>query len=200
MADSAARKVPVAKRRYLIAALLLSAAVFGFGWILNAWMTQSATIPLSSTRTIEQNGDANLEQLFATAVRHMQQRQYQQALDLWHRALMIDPDIPEVKVNMGFALYELGEYTTARDFFINAMEQNTYQANAYYGLAISSEKLEDLEGALGAMRTYIHLAAGDQDEKFLRLARAALWEWEARLAGNPKLQDPAGDEAHTAGQ
>ena len=200
MAATSARKAPVAKRRYLIVTLLLGAAVFGFGLILNAWMTRSVTIPLSSTRAVEQYGNANLDQLFVAAVRHMQLHQYQQALDLWHRALLIDPGIPEIKVNMGFSLYELGEYTTARDFFISAMEQNAYQANAYYGLAITSEKMEDLQGALGAMRTYIHLAAGAQDEKFLRLARAALWEWEARLAENANLQVPAGDKAQPAAQ
>ena len=179
-----------------MAALLLTAAVTLLGWTLNAWITGSAAIPLS-TSVIEKNSDNNLEQLFAAAVLQMQQRQYQQALNLWHRALLIAPDIPEIKVNMGFSLYELGEYATARDFFIDAMEQNAYQANAYYGLAITSEKMGDLEGALGAMRSYIHLAAGEQDEKFVRLARSALWEWEARLGENSKPPNSTGDAAQS---
>jgi hypothetical protein len=61
------------------------------------------------------------------------------------------------------------------------MEQSAYQANAYYGLAITSEKLGDLEGAIGAMRSFLHLADGSTDKKHLRKARAALWEWEAQL-------------------
>jgi tetratricopeptide (TPR) repeat protein len=179
-----------------MAALLLTAAVTLLGWTLNAWITGSAAIPLS-TSVIEKNDDNNLEQLFAAAVRQMQQRQYQQALNLWHRALLIAPDIPEIKVNMGFSLYELGEYATARDFFINAMEQNKYQANAYYGLAITSEKMGDLEGALGAMRSYIHLAADRQDKKFVRLARSALWEWEAQLGESSKPSNSTGDAAQS---
>jgi len=179
-----------------MAALLLTAAVVLLGWTLNAWITGSAAIPLS-TSVIEKNDDNNLERLFADAVGQMQQRQYQQALNLWHQALLIAPDIPEIKVNMGFSLYELGEYATARDFFINAMEQNKYQANAYYGLAITSEKMGDLEGALGAMRSYIHLAAGGEDEKFVRLARSALWEWEAQLGESSKSPNSTGDAAQS---
>ena len=181
MAASAARNHASAKRRYLLAALLLAAAVFSFGWALNLWITDSAAIQVP-TSSFEMISDEKLPQLFSAAVGHMQQGRYQQALDLWHKALLLAPDIPEIKVNMGFSLYELGEYVTARDAFIDAMEQNAYQANAYYGLAITSEKMGDLEGALGAMRSYIHLAAAGDDDRFERRARSALWEWETRLA------------------
>ena len=179
MAASATRNHSSAKSRYLLAALLLAAAVFSFGWALNLWITDSAAIQVPPS-SFEMNSGEKLPQLFSAAVVHMQQGRYQQALDLWHKALLLAPDIPEIKVNMGFSLYELGEYATARDAFIDAMEQNAYQANAYYGLAITSEKLGDLEGALGAMRSYLHLAAAD--DRFKRRARSALWEWETRLA------------------
>jgi len=180
MAGSASRKHASAKSRYLLVALLLAAAVFLFGWALNHWITDSELTGVP-TSTIEMNSDEKLPRLFSAAVGHMQQGRYQQALDMWHKALLLAPDLPEIKVNMGFSLYELGEYATARDAFINAMEQNAYQANAYYGLAIASEKLGDLEGALGAMRSYIHLAAAGDDDRFIRRARAALWEWETQL-------------------
>lgn len=192
-----ARKLPVGKSRYLLVALLLSLAVFLFGWTLNSWITSSTATPLS-TSAVEISSNENLEQVFAAAVEKMQAGQYQQALKLWHRALLLAPNIPEIKVNMGFSLYELGEYVTARDFFINAMEQNAYQANAYYGLAISSEKLGDLEGALGAMRSYIHLATAEHEERFVRLARSALWEWQAQLEQNSDPLNSAGDVVQSA--
>jgi tetratricopeptide (TPR) repeat protein len=193
MADSSKGKRLSAKSRYLAAALFLAAAVLAFGWGLNSWITnpQATALPTSE---IEQNGDASLQQLFAGAVEHMQQGRHQQALALWHRALLMAPEVPEIQVNMGFSLFELGQYAAARDFFVNAMEQNSFQANAYYGLALSSEKMGDLEGALGAMRTYIHLAAGGEDDRFVRRARSALWEWEAQLAENSKAQSPAEQE------
>lgn len=181
MTASATRKQASTKSRYLTAALLLAVTVFLFGWALNHWITDSAAIQ-APTSTIEMNGDERLSRFFSAALEHMQQDRYQRALDLWHQALLLAPDIPEIKVNMGFTLYELGEYAIARDAFIHAMEQNAYQANAYYGLAISSEKMGDLEAALGAMRSYIHLAVADDDDRFIRRARSALWEWEARLA------------------
>ncbi|MDH3635717.1 MAG: hypothetical protein OES20_13540 [Gammaproteobacteria bacterium] len=197
MVASPSRKNASAKSRYLLVALLLVAAVFFFGWALNHWMTDSAAIQVP-TSTIELDGDNRLPQLFNAAVGHMQKGHYQQALDLWHKALLRAPDIPEIKVNMGFTLYELGEYATARDAFIDAMEQNAYQANAYYGLAISSEKMGDLEGALGAMRSYIHLAAAGDDDMFKRRARSALWEWETQLVERSTTAVPEKDETKPA--
>jgi len=197
MAASATRKQASAKGRYLRAVLLLAAAVFLFGWALNHWMTDSTAMPVP-TSTIGTTSVEQLPQLFNAAVGHMQQGRYQQALDLWHKALLLAPDIPEIKVNMGFTLFEMGEYRTARDAFINAMEQNAYQANAYYGLAITNEKMGDLEAALGAMRSYIHLATADADEKFIRRARSALWEWETRLTKLPSTLVPEKAETQPA--
>ncbi len=199
MAVSTTSKYASAKGRYLLAALLLAAAVFLFGWALNHWIAGSTALPVP-TSTIEMNGDERLPQLFSAAVEHMQQGSYQRALDLWHKALLLAPDIPEIKVNMGFSLYELGEYATARDAFIDAMEQNAYQANAYYGLAIASEKMGDLEGALGAMRSYIHLAVAGDDDRFMRRARSALWEWEAQLAARAATVVPEIDETQPVDQ
>lgn len=160
--------------------LLLIIAIAISGWMLNAWMTQSVGLPVLPDSY--DNGNAALQQMYTTAVRHMQLAEHEQALSIWHQLLLTNPEILEVKVNMGFSLFELGKFVTARDFFIAAMEQNAYQANAYYGLAISSEKLGDLLGAIGAMRSFLHLADDNTDEKFLRRARAALWEWESQLA------------------
>lgn len=181
MVVSTTRKPASAKSRYLLVVLLLAAAVFLFGWALKHWITDSTLIQVPANN-IDSGGDERLPQLFSAAVGHMQEGRYQQAMDLWHQALLVAPDIPEIKVNMGFSLYELGEYAPARDAFIGAMEQNSYQANAYYGLAITSEKMGDLKGALGAMRSYIHLAATGDDDRFIRRARSALWEWEHQLA------------------
>lgn len=186
----------VGRLRYLVAAVVLISGVLVFGWLLNAWMTNPAVMPLSAA-TGRGDLERDFDTVFKAAVARMQAREYRQAMTLWHRALLLEPALPEVKVNMGFTLFELGHDSQARDFFIAALEQNAYQANAYYGLAIVSERMGDLEGALGAMRSFIHLAGSDQDEQFIRRARSALWEWETQLAARA---DPAvGDEpAQTA--
>ena len=72
--------------------------------------------------------------------------------------------------------------------FNAATELEPYQGNAYWGLVISLEKIGDVSGALGAMRTYIHLAPEDQ-EAFVRKARSAMWEWEETLKRGPLREE-----------
>ena len=86
--------------------------------------------------------------------------------------------MPEAHANMGFALLGLGRPAQARDFFESAIELRREQMNAYYGLAVALEALTDVNGAIGAMPTYTHLAR--EDDPYLPKARAALWEWEQR--------------------
>lgn len=185
-----------ARRRYLVAGLMLLCLVAASGWLLSAWITQPDYLPLAQQAAIPAATD--VEQLFAHAVERMQQRDYQAALQLWHRILLQEPEIPQVKVNMGFTLLELGQFDAAGDFFASAVEQNPFQANAYYGLALVSEQAGDLESALGAMRSYIHLAGADEDERFLRRARAALWEWETQLEAARATEKESGGAADPA--
>ena len=96
------------------------------------------------------------------------------------RVLVQAPALPEAHVNLGFALLGLGEVAQARRAFDTAIELRPQQANAYYGLALAQESLGDLELALGAMRSYLHLGRGESEDH-QRRARAALWEWEAQL-------------------
>ncbi len=183
-----------ASLRYFRVGLLLLGLVALSGWLLSIWITQPVDIPLSQNSDMSADNQ-DLDQLFGLAVRHMQQGEYEAALKRWHQILLRDAGIPEVKVNMGFTLYELGQFPAARDFFISAMEQNSFQANAYYGLALVSEKAGDLEGAMGAMRSYIHLAGPTEDERFIRRARSALWEWESRLSPPSDGEDPQAEQA-----
>ena len=81
---------------------------------------------------------------------------------------------------MGFAQVDLGLPGAAADYFATAIELRATQVNAYYGLAVALERGGDLRGALGAMRSYVHLTQAD--DPHLPKARAALWEWESQLA------------------
>ena len=65
----------------------------------------------------------------------------------------------------------------ARQRFEHAVTLRPHQANAYYGLALALEALQDYQGALGAMRTYVHLAP--KDSPHLRRAWSAIWEWQS---------------------
>jgi len=162
-------------RRYSLVIALLLVVVLPLGWIFSHWVTR---MPGTGEHP-ESIAETSFEQRFNEAIEAMKTGDDQLALGLWHALLLSNPEVVEIKVNLGFLLYEQQRYRPARDFFIAAIEQNAYQANAYYGLAICSEALGDLEGALGAMRSFVHLA--EPDSPFLRKARAAIWEWESGL-------------------
>jgi tetratricopeptide (TPR) repeat protein len=126
---------------------------------------------------------AEIEQRFGQAVVMLHARRYEEALVALERVITLSPRLPEAYVNSGYALLGLEQYDNARDFFLAATELDPYQGNAYWGLAVALEALEDLDGALGAMRTYVHLAP--PDDPYVRKARSALWEWDTRRARGP---------------
>jgi tetratricopeptide (TPR) repeat protein len=118
-----------------------------------------------------------VHQRFQQGVMMLHAKQHEHALTAFHRVLELAPDMPEAHVNMGYALLGLKRYDTARQFFEGAIALRTNQLNAYYGLAVALEGLRDLPGAIGAMRSYAHLAKADDPYK--RKAEAAIWEWQA---------------------
>lgn len=124
-----------------------------------------------------------IDERFQQAVAMLHAKRYDFAITALHRVIELAPQMPEAYVNMGYALIGKEDYRAAADFFNAAIELKPYQANAYWGLAVSLEQLQELEGALGAMRTYIHLSP--PNDPFLRKARSALWEWESSLKRGP---------------
>lgn len=115
---------------------------------------------------------------FNQAVVMLHARQYEHAATALHRVLLLAPRLPEAHVNMGFALLGLQRAAEARAAFDRALAFKPDQANAYYGLALAWEAQGDRAMALGAMRSYVHLARHERPEHLAR-ARAALWEWQA---------------------
>ena len=131
----------------------------------------------------QQYREKQIDERFQQAVAMLHAKQYDFAIKALHRVIELAPKMPEAYVNMGFALIGKESYKAAADFFNSAIEIKPYQANAYWGLAISLEQLGDLEAALGAMRTFIHLSP--PNDPFVRKARSALWEWESTLKRGP---------------
>jgi tetratricopeptide (TPR) repeat protein len=126
---------------------------------------------------------------FQEAVAMLHAKKYEFALPPLHRLMQLDPKMPEAYVNMGFALIGLKRYKAAETFFQTAIDLRPYQDNAYWGLAVALENQNDLGGALGAMRTYIHLAP--PNDPYVTRARSALWEWEYRLDRGPLPKNEA---------
>jgi len=127
--------------------------------------------------------DEEISVRFQQGVAMLHAKQYEHAATALYRVLELAPKMPEAHVNMGFALLGQKHYQLAAKYFSAATDLNAYQGNAYWGLALAYENLGDLQGALGAMRTYIHLAP--KGDPFVTKARSALWEWESALARGP---------------
>ncbi len=174
--------------------LLVAALAMLFGFVQRpefAFSTPSATV--AGVQAIDPALDpqghakqARMNQLntrFEQAVAMLHAKQYEFAVTALHRVIELSPNMPEAHVNMGFALLGLNKYKAAGDFFANAIRLNAYQGNAYWGLAVALEKLGDKEAALGAMRSYIHLAP--PDDPYVKKARSALWEWGEELKRGP---------------
>lgn len=129
-------------------------------------------------------GDERLQAKFDEAVALMRRGDLEAASIALHSVLVLSPQMPEAHANMGFVLLGLGRPKAALGFFESATALRARQDNAYYGLAVAHEALGDLPAAVGAMRTFVHLAG--KDDPFARKGQAALWEWEAEIAAQRK--------------
>jgi len=134
--------------------------------------------PTSGSPASEARAD-EVAQRFRQGVIMLHAGEHEHAATAFHRVLALAPRLPEAHVNMGFAMLGQFHHGLARDFFESAIALRPSQRNAYYGLAAAFEGLGDVRGAVGAMRTYIHLSP--PDDPYLRKANAALWEWNAVL-------------------
>lgn len=124
-----------------------------------------------------------LSRRFRQGVVMLHAREYEHAAVAFDRVIALAPRMPEAWVNMGFAMLGQERPALAREHFDAAIALRSTQRNAYYGLAEALEALGDTEGALGAMRTFVHLSPAD--DPFVRRARAALWEWQAASPAVP---------------
>ncbi len=179
------RKPPDARWRALALAVIIVAA----GGLAVAAVSDSGLFARRSS-TADASLDARahaggpvqqeIHQRFQQGVVMLHAKRYEHAMVAFHRVLELDPAMPEAHVNMGFALIGLERYGAARDFFESAIALRKQQVNAYYGLAVALDGLRDRPGAIGAMRTFVHLSR--PEDPHARKARAALWEWEAERA------------------
>lgn len=129
---------------------------------------------------------AEIDTRFRQAIAMLHAGRHAEALVALDRVLALDARIPEAHVNRGYALLGLGENVAAFGAFETATELQPAQANAYYGIAIVQEREGNLEGALGGMRTYLHLSQDKAyDQIHVARARSAIWEWEAQLGRGP---------------
>jgi tetratricopeptide (TPR) repeat protein len=122
---------------------------------------------------------------FEQAIAMLHAKKYEYAVKALDEIISMEPYIPEVYVNLGYAYYGMQEFDTALSAFNKAVDLRPAQANAYYGLAEVLEEKKDYAAALGAMRSFIHLAKADN--RFITKAKSAIWEWETKLGRKPSI-------------
>ena len=144
---------------------------------------ESTLVEKTVSKINADTAENELQQQFKKAAEQLNGREYDAALKTLHRVLELAPNMPEAHTNMGYTLLGMQRYEIAKNYFESAIDLNSYQGNAYWGLAVAYEKLDDLPAAMGAMRSYIHLAA--PGDPYVRRARSALWEWQTTLVRGP---------------
>ncbi|MEO5661192.1 MAG: cbb3-type cytochrome c oxidase subunit I [Polaromonas sp.] len=166
---------------------LTAGLTVAIGMLLAFWPTNNDSVVVEQRTDLRQSAvDQNtqksrdeIDRRFSQGVSLLNARQYEAAASELHQVLELSPKMPEAHVNMGFAMLGLKRYEMAKISFENATDLRRDQRNAYFGLAVALEGLRDFPGALGAMRSYVHLSKAD--DPYLRKANAAIWEWEEEL-------------------
>jgi tetratricopeptide (TPR) repeat protein len=177
---------PKSRQDVRLRALLLTGGLVIVGglsiaYFSNKWYASLASGSEEARAThVQEKTAAEIRERFEQGVSMFNAKKYEEALKAFHRVLELSPDMPEAHVNAGFALLGLERYAVARDFFEGAIELRKNQLNAYYGLAEALGGLRDLQGALGAMNTYLHLAP--LDDPYRQKAALAISEWESQIA------------------
>lgn len=174
---------------HAFALLAIAGALISYGGTTYR-ASADARIPDHAQHAREQRA-REVRQRFEQAVVMLHARQFDHAIAALDRVVQLEPRLPEAHVNLGFAWLGLQRADLARQAFDRAIDLRPTQANAYYGLAVALEQGGELDTALGAMRSYLHLSKADDPHR--ARARSALWEWEQRLgrhrgAGAPVVQ------------
>ncbi len=177
---------------------LVAVSVFLAGFLIERFTQGDVQVTRVEDPAADADKTPDFDGLFRAGVEQLREGHAHAALRTFEEARKHRPGVPEVYVNLGFAYLVLEVPDAARKSFEKAIELRADQPNAYFGLAESFEKLDDLEMALGAMRSYVHLTP--EDDPYRRRAMAAVWEWQTALGRNvarADVSDTASDRAVT---
>lgn len=150
-------------------------------------------LALERTESVEEapvasagGSEGAVKQALNEARKLLEKRHYDQAIERLTQDRGRLLGTAEAYLVIGQALEGKKEYETARDFYVAALDRDPMLAQAYWGVATSSEALGDLHSALGGMRSFLHTVP-DPDPARLQVsqARSAVWEWEAKLGRGP---------------
>jgi tetratricopeptide (TPR) repeat protein len=106
-------------------------------------------------------------------------KQYEQAAELFHRALLIKPDFLEAHSNLGVSFTELGSYQEAEQELQKALRIKPDHGKAHYALGRLYSRMKRTDDAIGQHRLAISYAP-TMPEPYFELA--ALWHEQGKRA------------------
>lgn len=183
------------RRAHLLVAASVMLVILAFGLILESLPgsgPQIGTVPQQAAT----NGATPFGRAFARGIEAMRLGDAHAAAVAFDEARAINPHVAEAHTNLGFAYLAMERGKEAAAAFERALTINPQRINAYYGLGAALDATGDRKGALGAMRSFVHLAG--KDDPFRRKALSALWEWEAADKAEASKQVESSSGAETA--
>lgn len=129
-----------------------------------------------------------------------------QGADSWtvasyQRAIVMDPQNPIYRINLGGVYYALKNYDEAQRLFAQAVQLKPDWANAYYNLAWANYQKQDYIQAATAMNTVLKLLEKNKDSADYKKAAADLEDFKAKIptaestgSGELKLPQPPPQE------
>lgn len=143
------------------------------------WEVEDAEGGLTENAEADAKRWEQIDAHFRQGLDRMEAGDLEAAARAFEAVLAVDPGVVDARVNLGFCQLGLGSSHEAMVSFELAIGLRPEQANAYYGLALVLHDLDDIAGAVGHMRTYVHLAG--EGAPFQEKAMAYLSKWEDEL-------------------
>lgn len=105
-------------------------------------------------------------------------------ISAYQRAIILDPQNPTYRVELGGVLFGLRNYDQAISLFQQAVGLKPDWANAYYNLAFAAYQKQDYQTAASAMQTTVSLLDPKKDAADYKQANAYLKEFLKKVPSN----------------
>lgn len=110
---------------------------------------------------VETESNAELRTLITQATNQRADGQFPQAVRTLRRAVMLDPDNPDLHHELGVTFLMIRDWQEARIELLEALHHNPGDADAHNGLGYAMEKLGQIRPALDQFRLAMHLDPTD---------------------------------------
>jgi protein O-GlcNAc transferase len=155
--------------------------------------------PASGAIAAAEGAKADAELNFNLGNDYKDQKQLDQAIASYEKAVATAPDFPAAHTNLGSALLQLGKRHEATLCFRRALALEPELPEAHYNLGVASLQAGDLASAKSALRKYLESQPGDR-AALLKLGEACSRSNELDEAADCLKQvlatDPLDAEAH----